>query len=523
MSSSSSVFKCPETVIIPYGLKTLLESVCRATIIENPSHIPHFINQYCCDLVKYRHKFSKMDTKEVVCLFQKNRELHQTLDKPASVEDICTQMLPAGAEEQRTKPVAVELDLNINQTATEGCTGDCLEDLTQNTAASSSDTGASLTQGANKVKIPSTTDAERPEEHVDMFPEVYTTGDIPGRHALDEVSTDVFKQTSETEMTFSEESDVICQMLPAVLSTNVKHYGSPVYVDSLILREISAFKTDVESTEYTQLSVTSASQQESYDDEMTSVSSCVLESSSTEKNEFTVNWLKIPSEHDEVSEEDQEVANILALNVLHQNCPSGTCLRQTCIKSLEMITGGEDKDTANTCSHSAEDNGDISSASCVVGSSQTRIPDITKKMLLDTSGHVLPSEDKWTDAVSPSGFMGKAVCASKTTQTPNEADNETSARVLQPLASSGNTYIQNYGSGHIVLLTTQCPHQCPHQLVSYHQVQTHAQHTDGVSSVSLSMTMSTDSCSSAITESKTSTHISDRPLMSDEDENEGFM
>ena len=48
-------FEAPPTLIIPYGLKSWLECICRAVFIERPQNITEFISAYCEEL----HNFSK--------------------------------------------------------------------------------------------------------------------------------------------------------------------------------------------------------------------------------------------------------------------------------------------------------------------------------------------------------------------------------------------------------------------------------------------------------------------------------
>uniref|UniRef100_A0A674AN79 RIIa domain-containing protein n=1 Tax=Salmo trutta TaxID=8032 RepID=A0A674AN79_SALTR len=49
-----SYFFPPLTIIITYGLKSWLECLCRAILIEGPRQIPEFIAAYCDELLEFR-------------------------------------------------------------------------------------------------------------------------------------------------------------------------------------------------------------------------------------------------------------------------------------------------------------------------------------------------------------------------------------------------------------------------------------------------------------------------------------
>uniref|UniRef100_A0A4W5P114 RIIa domain-containing protein n=1 Tax=Hucho hucho TaxID=62062 RepID=A0A4W5P114_9TELE len=70
---STPHFKPPLTIIIPYGLKSWLECLCRAILIEGPSQIPEFIAAYSVELLQFREHKPLMDTKDVTHLYQEIR------------------------------------------------------------------------------------------------------------------------------------------------------------------------------------------------------------------------------------------------------------------------------------------------------------------------------------------------------------------------------------------------------------------------------------------------------------------
>ncbi|KAK6310756.1 hypothetical protein J4Q44_G00188110 [Coregonus suidteri] len=107
-SRSTPHFKPPLTIIIPYGLKSWLECLCRAIFIEGPRQIPEFIADYCVELLEFRERNPLMDTKDVTHLYQEMREANYVKDwlvcpVPQAAIDCCL------AEEtlsvsQRTNP-----------------------------------------------------------------------------------------------------------------------------------------------------------------------------------------------------------------------------------------------------------------------------------------------------------------------------------------------------------------------------------------------------------------------------------
>ncbi|XP_041954638.1 putative GPI-anchored protein pfl2 [Alosa sapidissima] len=86
---------CRPTLLIPYGLKSILECVCRAIKIEEPQHIQQFIVAYCKDLLMHRDHAPSHDLHQVIHLYQKMRERGQVQMK--SWRDSPDQaMLPCG-------------------------------------------------------------------------------------------------------------------------------------------------------------------------------------------------------------------------------------------------------------------------------------------------------------------------------------------------------------------------------------------------------------------------------------------
>nr|XP_046177446.1 mucin-12-like isoform X2 [Oncorhynchus gorbuscha] len=107
-SRSTPHFKPPLTIIIPYGLKSWLECLCRAIFIEGPRQIPEFIAAYCVELLEFRERNPLMDTKDVTHLYQEIREANYVKDwivcpVPQAAIDCC---LPEEtlSVSQRTNP-----------------------------------------------------------------------------------------------------------------------------------------------------------------------------------------------------------------------------------------------------------------------------------------------------------------------------------------------------------------------------------------------------------------------------------
>uniref|UniRef100_A0A8C7T4L7 RIIa domain-containing protein n=1 Tax=Oncorhynchus mykiss TaxID=8022 RepID=A0A8C7T4L7_ONCMY len=67
MASRSTLhFKPPLTIIITYGLKSWLECLCRAILIEGPRQIPEFIAAYCDELLEFRERLTSHDIQSIV-------------------------------------------------------------------------------------------------------------------------------------------------------------------------------------------------------------------------------------------------------------------------------------------------------------------------------------------------------------------------------------------------------------------------------------------------------------------------
>uniref|UniRef100_A0A8C8K421 Uncharacterized protein n=1 Tax=Oncorhynchus tshawytscha TaxID=74940 RepID=A0A8C8K421_ONCTS len=62
----SSSFFPPLTIIITYGLKSWLECLCRAILIEGPRQIPEFIAAYCDELLEFRERLTSHDIQSIV-------------------------------------------------------------------------------------------------------------------------------------------------------------------------------------------------------------------------------------------------------------------------------------------------------------------------------------------------------------------------------------------------------------------------------------------------------------------------
>ncbi|XP_029580533.1 uncharacterized protein LOC115169185 [Salmo trutta] len=87
MASRSTLhFKPPLTIIITYGLKSWLECLCRAILIEGPRQIPEFIAAYCDELLEFRERNPLMDTKDVTYLYQEIREANYVEDWKAAID-----------------------------------------------------------------------------------------------------------------------------------------------------------------------------------------------------------------------------------------------------------------------------------------------------------------------------------------------------------------------------------------------------------------------------------------------------
>ncbi|XP_015209300.2 microtubule-associated protein futsch-like isoform X4 [Lepisosteus oculatus] len=68
------MFKPPPTLIVPYGLRSLLASVSRAVVTEQPPQIRSFIASYCSELLSFRNENPSTDIKDLAKQFQELRE-----------------------------------------------------------------------------------------------------------------------------------------------------------------------------------------------------------------------------------------------------------------------------------------------------------------------------------------------------------------------------------------------------------------------------------------------------------------
>ncbi|XP_063076028.1 calcium-binding tyrosine phosphorylation-regulated protein-like [Engraulis encrasicolus] len=75
------------TLLIPYGVRSFLESVCRAYRIEDPRDIRQFLADYCKDLLENRDRSPSKDLKQAIRIYQKMRERDQVTIKSWSPQD----------------------------------------------------------------------------------------------------------------------------------------------------------------------------------------------------------------------------------------------------------------------------------------------------------------------------------------------------------------------------------------------------------------------------------------------------
>uniref|UniRef100_A0A4W6EQW4 RIIa domain-containing protein n=1 Tax=Lates calcarifer TaxID=8187 RepID=A0A4W6EQW4_LATCA len=57
--------------LCPYGLKSIVECITRATLISQPTDIPDFIYQYLSGLIKFRESLPEADPKDLSFHYQK--------------------------------------------------------------------------------------------------------------------------------------------------------------------------------------------------------------------------------------------------------------------------------------------------------------------------------------------------------------------------------------------------------------------------------------------------------------------
>ncbi|KAM9428096.1 uncharacterized protein ACWYII_019323 isoform 2-T2 [Salvelinus alpinus] len=106
-SRSTLHFKPPLTIIITYGLKSWLECLCRAILIEGPRQIPEFIAAYCDELLEFRERNPLMDTKDVTRLYQEIREANYVEDWKAAIDLMHRQL---GLQYPSGEPAPVHCD-----------------------------------------------------------------------------------------------------------------------------------------------------------------------------------------------------------------------------------------------------------------------------------------------------------------------------------------------------------------------------------------------------------------------------
>ncbi|KAL2097304.1 hypothetical protein ACEWY4_006511 [Coilia grayii] len=87
------------TLLIPYGVKSFLECVCRAYRIEDPHDIKQFMAEYCKDLLENRDRSPSRDIRHAIRLYQKMRELDQVTENNWSMHsspEVTLVSLPSG-------------------------------------------------------------------------------------------------------------------------------------------------------------------------------------------------------------------------------------------------------------------------------------------------------------------------------------------------------------------------------------------------------------------------------------------
>ncbi|XP_056377709.1 calcium-binding tyrosine phosphorylation-regulated protein [Hyla sarda] len=70
-------------LLVPFGLKTLLEGLSRAVVTTQPNNIPDYASYYFAELLKYRRENPTMDFKNLVQEFQRRQNSTQTQFGPA--------------------------------------------------------------------------------------------------------------------------------------------------------------------------------------------------------------------------------------------------------------------------------------------------------------------------------------------------------------------------------------------------------------------------------------------------------
>ncbi|KAJ8012108.1 hypothetical protein DPEC_G00065250 [Dallia pectoralis] len=111
---SKHQFKSPLTMIIPYGLKSWMEGVCRAVVLEEPTQIPEFIAAYCEDLLKFRERDQSMDIKDVTHQYQDIREAKHITDMKGGMGLMYRQRAPEYQQDDPA-PGHSKQHLSVNQ------------------------------------------------------------------------------------------------------------------------------------------------------------------------------------------------------------------------------------------------------------------------------------------------------------------------------------------------------------------------------------------------------------------------
>lgn len=82
-SDCASDLKMDPKKICPYGLKTIVECITRATLLSQPTDIPGFLNDYLFELIDFRRSYPEADFKDVSFHYQEQwGELHFKYIKP---------------------------------------------------------------------------------------------------------------------------------------------------------------------------------------------------------------------------------------------------------------------------------------------------------------------------------------------------------------------------------------------------------------------------------------------------------
>uniref|UniRef100_A0A3Q3BBB0 RIIa domain-containing protein n=1 Tax=Kryptolebias marmoratus TaxID=37003 RepID=A0A3Q3BBB0_KRYMA len=66
---------------VPYGFRSLLECLCRAVVLAQPSDINKFLFQYFSELDKFKTSNPEPDPKELVFNFEEHLDLCQQINE----------------------------------------------------------------------------------------------------------------------------------------------------------------------------------------------------------------------------------------------------------------------------------------------------------------------------------------------------------------------------------------------------------------------------------------------------------